>query len=463
MRLSAMKKFQLLLALFFVSVIGGCSADDPPTPTQSEVEPPATGTKAVSVTSYPGQIPADGISSALIIATCTVGGEQAPNNLPVRFSADAGDFSLNGIDPIDATTPTRSYQLYTAGGQSSIYLLSDESPYVATVLARFGNEASATVNVKFVRRDQDVGDVVLTLDPESGTAPLTVLVEASVLSRSGEALSEVKVEFTCSDGKATIDSKKVTTDSDGKASTFIREISKDATITATAGSTKAKELVEITNEEAKSLSLEAIGSTGSAISEPVLINNNASLLLRATVSSESSGGVPVPNVNVTFSSTDSGASFSQNPVTTNSNGEAETFVNNIDQDSTITARTKNANDTLAVRINKPPVAVINLLSGTPTPDEVNVLVFTASSSYDPDAPFGDKITFSWTFSINSTANEVTLTQSTSTDKTTVTLTVGSSSGTPGDGLPAADDVLTIVLTVQDSNGLTSNDVMTITF
>lgn len=461
MRVSARNSLLLMLAMLVVAGISGCSPDDPPTPTQPKIQPPPTGTKAVSITAYPGQIPADGISSTLLIASCTVGGQQAPNNLPVRFSADAGDLSLNGIDPIDDQNPTRTYEVYTAGGQASLYLLSDETPVVATILARFGNEASANVNVKFVRKDQDVGDIVLKIDPESGTAPLTVKAEATVLSKSAQPLSDVRVEFTCNDSNARIDNKKVKTDGDGKASTFIRNIGRDATISASAGALKSKELVEITNEEDKLITLEAIGTNGATLKEPVLINNNASILLRATVKSETTGGQPVPNIQVTFSSTDSGAYFPQNQVITNSNGEAETFVQNILNDSTLTARTANTRDTLAVKINKPPVAVINLISGTAETGRVNVFVLSAANSYDPDLPFGDELTYAWTvtYSPNAGNPAVDVTEDVSTDKRTNTLTVGDSAG----DMPLAGDELTIILIVTDTNGLSSTDVMKITF
>ncbi len=456
MRVSARNSLLLMLAMLVVAGISGCSPDDPPTPTQTQIQPPPTGPKAVSITAYPGQIPADGISSTLLVAECTVGGQQAPNNLPVRFSADAGDFSLNGIDPIDDQDATRSFEVYTAGGQASLYLLSEENPITASILARFGNEASANVDVKFVRKDQDVGDVVLTIDPESGTAPLTIMAEATVLSRNAQALSDVRVEFSCTDDNARIDSKKVKTDGDGKASTFIRNISRDATIQARAGALKSKELVEITNEEDKLITLEAIGTNGSSLKEPVLINNNASLLLRATVRSETSGGQLVPNILVTFSSTDSNAYFPQAQLKTNSNGEAETFVQNILNDSTLTARTANTRDTLAVKINKPPVAVINLLSGTATAGEVNVFVLSGANSYDPDLPYGDEITFEWSLSLDN--GDVTVAQNASNDNKTISLTIGD-----GTDDPASGDELTIVLIVTDTNGLSSTDVMKITW
>jgi len=453
----------ILLAVFAIAIVnlaGSCSPEDPPAPTQPQVQPPPVGTKSVNMTAFPGSIPADGISSTLIVAYCFVGGQQAPDNLPVRITTDAGDFSLDGVNPISDTDVTRSVSLYTAGGRASIYLISDYTPDLATVSAVFGSEAVGSVAVRFVRKDQDVGGITLKLTPDSGTAPLTVEAEATVVSKDAKPLSDVRVEFSVNDDAAKLDKKKVKTDVEGKASTHIRNIKRDTSILAKVGKVKARHMVEITNEDDKNLKLDALQSNGSAYSEPVLINNSAQLLLRATVMSESSGGTPVPDATVNFSSGNSSAYFSKNPVVTNSNGEAETYVQNITSDTTITAKTKNSSDTLAVKINKPPIAIINKLSGTATADQVNVLVFSAGNSYDPDLPFGDTITYNWSFALQTTNTEtVAISEDATSDNKVVTLTIGSSTG----GKPLSGDVLTIVLTVTDANNLTATDIMTITW
>ncbi len=214
--------------------------------------------------------------------------------------------------------------------------------------------------------------------------------------------------------------------------------------------------MEIDNEEDKSLTLAAIKSDGSSYDEPVLVNSNAQLLLRATVKSERSGGTPVSDVPVNFSINDAGAYFSKNQVTTNSNGEAETFVHNINIDSTIMASTKNTSDSLVVKINNRPVARIRHLSGQPDAGEVNVFVFSAEDSYDPDEAFGDKITISWTFTIEATTN-VPVSPASSTSEV-VTVTVGSVSVPPSVG-----DKLVAVLTVTDSSGLTDSTIFKLSF
>ena len=101
-----------------------------------------------------------------------------------------------------------------------------------------------------------------------------------------------------------------------------------------------------------------------------------------------------------------------------------------------------------------------MISGSPFAGDVNVLVFSATNSYDPDEAFGDELTYEWSFAIQSTAqNEVNLQTDYTNDNKAVTLTVGTVTG----GQPRWGDVLTIVLTVTDDSGLTDIDVLTITF
>lgn len=736
------KSFSTILALVLVLFgANGCSPDDPPSPTQPTIQPLPTGQKAVSLSANPEQINADGRSASFIVANCTVGGQEAPSNLPVRFQTDKGDFSIDGADPINPVETTRIYDAMTADGQSNIYLIGEEQEGVATVTATFGYAASDTATVEFIRsgsdaasislsltpdsgdsplavqaeatvkshteeplegaqvvfnitdnaakidrkrvetgndgvastfirniqddatitatfgdikakalvnieNEKEVGEVELEITPESGTAPLSVVAKATVKSTSGDELYNETVEFSINDNSAKIENRRVRTDASGEAGTVIRNIGDDAMITAKAGKFKAQKLVDVENEkdigaltltvspesgvapldvtaelEVKSTSGKALPnilvefsindananivrdqvktdtngkagtqirgitkdatitakagnfrvkklvdvedasdiasvtlalapSTGSAplttkatatvksksnkaipgvdvtfsisdsgaqierrkvvtdangvastfisnitedatvtaqaggmsadalveidndtdrsitlvairdgatLSEPVLMNNSAQLMLRATVRSAQSGGSPVPNVTVTFSCDDSSAWFTKNSVKTNTNGEAETYVNNIDQNATVTASTSNTSDTLVVKINKPPVASFALVSGTPTAGQVNNLVYSAANSNDPDESYGDKITFKWTVTINASA-DVSVSTSSTTDEV-ITVTVGTAGGTT----PSAGDELTIVLTVTDTNGLTDTQVTTITF
>ena len=461
MRLSAKGSYIVILALVLAYGSSACSPDDPLSPTQVTVEPPATGTKSVTVAASPNTIPADGITSTLITASCLIGGEAANNGLAVWFTTDAGDFSTNGVDPIDANEATRAVQVVTGGGgQATIYLISDVEPATATVNCNFANSASANVNVTFVRSASDIGDVTLKIDPESGAAPLTVQAVATVVSKDDEVLSGATVQFTVKQGTGEVDDRLVTTDSAGTASTFVRSINSDTWIVATAGSKSSQQLVEITNDDDRGIKLEAIDADGTSITDPVLVNSGNQGLLRATVTSEQTGGVPVAGVDVTFSSNIGGVKFTEKTVTTNSNGIAETYIEKIDNTATISAATTNVNDTITINVNRAPVAWIELVSGSPNAGDMNVLVFSAHNSYDSDEAFGDELKFEWNFAIESTAiNDVTLTEDYSSDNKTVTLTVGTVTG----GQPRYGDVLTVVLTVTDTNGLTDIEVMTITF
>lgn len=457
-------RIYLILLLLAAAALwfGGCSPDDPPTPTQPTFQPQPSGTRTVMLQAFPSKIAADGRSSSLIVANCYIGNQLAPNNLPVTFSTNIGEFSLNGVDPIHKTTPIRSFQLITAEGRANIYLLSDTQTGTAVVKAYFGVEATDTTRVKFIRKDKDVGSITLKLDPSEGTAPLTLQATATVKSRDDEVLSDVRVIFDIDIGGAKFDDKRVKTDSSGVASTFVRDISQDATITATAGGVTALQLVEITNEEAKHLELEAIGSTGSALKEPVLHNSRAQLVLRATVKSDAGGGGSVvQGARVNFSTDDGGANFTKNPVTTNSSGEAETIANNITKDAIVTASTKGGNDTLIVKINHAPIANINVLSGTATAGQVCVFVVSAENSWDVDTPYGDTITYNWVVTLE-TGGNITVTTS-STTAQVITVTVGNDTTTPGGPYPLSGDKLTIVLTVTDTNGLTDSTVTTITY
>ena len=460
MRLSAKGSFTVILALVLAFWAGACSPDDPLTPTQTTVTPPATGAKEVSVEASPQTIPADGITSTLIIANCMVGGEAAPNALPVWFTTDAGDFSTDGVDPIDDAEPTRVTQAITAGGQARIYLISSSDPLTATVNCNFANEASGSVSVNFVRNNSDVGAVALEITPESGTAPLTVEAVATVTSKDDELLSNTPVLFTVKQGTGTVDDRQVKTDSSGTARTFVRGINSDTWIEAVSGFMNATQLVEITNDEDRGIKLEAIDSKGAAITEPVLVNSGGQVLLRATVTSELTGGSPVSGIDVTFSSDAGNVKFANKTVSTDTNGEAETYIERINNTATISASTTNVRDSLTININRAPVAWVELISGSPFAGDVNVLVFSASNSYDPDEAFGDELTYEWSFAIQSTAqNEVNLETDFTNDNKAVTLTVGTVTG----GQPRWGDVLTIVLTVTDDSGLTDIDVLTITF
>ena len=440
---------------------GGCSPEDPATPTQPTTQPPATGARTVSVSVSQSSIPADGISAALIIASCYVGGQPAPNNMPVSFTTDRGDFSLNGVDPMNADQPTHSTTLYTSGGTASVYLISEAAPATATINLYFGSDAAAGATIEFVLRDQQIGSVSLTLTPENGNSPLTILASATVKSPNDDTMQGLRVTFEIDDPSATIDDRRVKTDSSGIAATHISGIVRDATVTASVGELFSTKQVRIDNEEAKLLTLEALDETGTARSEPVLVGSSWQMLLRATVGSETSGGSPVPGVAVSFSSNISGASFGRSQVTSNSNGEAETYIFNMGSDGYITASTAGADDTLFVKINRPPVARADVLSGTDAngdgyAGEVNVFVFSAARSYDPDENFGDSITFSWTFNIDSSA-DVDVSPATSTDEV-VTVTVGDATTQP-----SAGDILTITLTVTDEAGSQDTEVMTLEF
>jgi len=450
----------VLLAVLWLPP-GGCSPEDPATPTQPTTQPPATGARAVSVSVSPSRIPADGISAALIIASCYVGGQSAPDNLPVSFTTDRGDLSLNGVDPINADQPTHSATLYTSGGTVSIYLISEAAPATARLNVYFGTDAAASAGIEFILSDQQIGSIELTLTPENGNSPLTILASATVKSPNDDTMQGLRVTFEIDDPSASIDDRRIKTDSSGIAATYISGIVRDATVTASVGDYVAMKQVRIDNEEAKLLTLEALDETGTARSEPVLVGSSWQMLLRATVGSETTGGSPVPGVVVSFSSNISGASFGRSQVTTNSNGEAETYIFNMGSDGYITASAPGADDTLFVKLNRPPVARIDVLSGTDAngdgyAGDVNVFVLSAARSYDPDENFGDSIEYSWTFTINSSA-DVNVSPSTSTDEV-VTVTVGDATTQP-----AAGDILTITLTVTDENGLQDTEVMTIEF
>ena len=135
--------------------------------------------------------------------------------------------------------------------------------------------------------------------------------------------------FTIKQGTGTVDDRQVKTDSSGTAKTFVRGINSDTWIEAVAGFMNAVQLVEITNDEDRGIKLEAIDSKGAAITEPVLVNAGGQVLLRATVTSELTGGNPVSGVDVTFSADAGGVRFANKTVATDSNGEAETYIERI--------------------------------------------------------------------------------------------------------------------------------------
>lgn len=452
-RLMAPLAAVLLLAVW----MQGCDKEAVPTPTAPTIQTPPTGLRAVIITVSHSEIPADGRSATLITATCTIGGQQAPDSLAVRFKTNNGKFSLDGITPITATNQ-KIYDLLLGAGRAQIYLISEEIPGSALVEALFGVDAVASAIVEFVRMASDVGSIELIISPTSGSSPLSVLAKATVKSRDGNVLFDVEVEFKSSDKTATVDKRVVKSDAQGLASTFIRSIVKDCTVTAKAGGFKAVQSVEVTNDTAKNLKLEGIDQNGVAKDSIILVNEQGSLLIRATVQDDTGA---VKDIDVNFSSTDGNSYFTANPVKTNSKGEAETFLRNIRHDCTVTAEARRITDTLSVKINNPPVGIISVLSpGDWSPGkagQVNVFVFSAEQSYDIDVPFGDKITsYRWTFTLN-TSGTATVTPTSSTEKS-LTVTVGSAAA-----LPQVDDELTVVLRVEDSSGLTHTSVIVIKF
>lgn len=434
-----------------------CSPDDPPTPTQVVNPPAQTGTKAVVIQINSGTLPADGESSVLITAVCTIDGKEAPSFLPVNFSTTRGDFSNDGVEPISDNAPTRNVRVNTSSGIAQIYLISDIEPGTASIKATFSDSVQTSASIEFVRTASELSKLELAISPSTGQSPLTSSVVVTAKDQEGEILSGVTVRLRISDKTASFDREKIKTDSNGKATTFIRNVTKDATLTATASGISATELITITNDQASSLQLTVVNNQGGlANQDPVLINNNGQLLLRATVTGSSGN---VKGIAVNFSSTDGSTSFSKNPSTTNSNGQAETFANGINDDSIITANAKGVTDSVSVKINRKPVPVIRLISGEAKAGVVSVLTFSAESSYEPDLGYGDKIaTFTWARTLESTVN-APITNSNTANPQLITFTIGEFGGI----LPADGDKLTVFLTVIDQLGLQNTATYEVTF
>lgn len=139
----------LLLLLGGLLLLGaGCLMDDPASPAEIFTDNNISGLKIVTISSPKKVVIADGITATLITATCTVGGEPAPDSMPVEFRVTYGCFSDNGLDKNSAPLEHQVFRK-TKGGIATAYLISYYRPTDSTVTAIFANTVWDTVDLRF--------------------------------------------------------------------------------------------------------------------------------------------------------------------------------------------------------------------------------------------------------------------------------------------------------------------------
>lgn len=425
-----------------IGLVTSCSPEDPEAPTQIVITAPdADGEKRVVLVLTPTTVPADGVSVIKITALCTVDGNMAPNGLPVEFKTTNGDLSVNGIDPISGGDNNNFATGRTSSGEVTLFLIAPLSIGNAEIEANFINEAVDTGLVTFTAPANRVANVALALSPSSGQSPLTTTATATVTDEDGNALEGITVAFYA-DTRVKLSQRRVDTDSNGQAVVIIDNVTEDTIVTAETQGRSATATINITNDTATGITLAAVNYT----TDPILLNDSGTLLLRATITGDSGS---VEGVRVQFSSTDDSTTFDPRQDKTNTNGQVETFARGINSDSTITATADGLSDSISIKINSRPVPVINLVSGTATAGQVAQLTFSGENSFDPNEPYGDFITsYTWGYTLESPLDVPVSTANTGNAQR-ITYTVGEAGGV----LPQAGDKLTVFLTVVDNNNL----------
>ncbi len=134
------KRIALSGIVIAVLLSSGCTASDPATPTTVLNPDYLTQEKKVTLSALPTTLPADGLTSTLVTATCTIGGNPAPDGMYVNFRTTFGNFSQNGLDKLKSPEDhviTRT----TKNGKATIYMIAYYKPRTTTVTALFANVA----------------------------------------------------------------------------------------------------------------------------------------------------------------------------------------------------------------------------------------------------------------------------------------------------------------------------------
>ncbi|MFB0518942.1 MAG: invasin domain 3-containing protein [Acidobacteriota bacterium] len=235
-----------LLSLVIAGMLTFCSLDEPTGPSGplgDEHNPPEdTGSfNSISLSAFPGSIPADGFSSSIITATVKdQDGNPAPNGLPVDFTTEEGSLSADGITPAGTA---QAYTAITSRGEAIAYLISSTKVCLAEVQAKHG-EALAAVNIQFYRTEKDTGRVDLTVLGMDGSEykgggepPLEVVLMAVVYNRYDVPIPNADVIFSTENGHFDNGNQaiKVLADNNGTAYAFLHEVLAATVVTAKSG------------------------------------------------------------------------------------------------------------------------------------------------------------------------------------------------------------------------------------
>lgn len=235
-----------VLSLVIAGVLTFCSLDEPTGPSGplgDEHNPPedTRSFNSISLSAFPGSIPADGFSSSIITATVKdQDGNPAPNGLPVDFTTEEGSLSADGIT---LAGTGQAYTAITSRGEAIAYLISSTKVCFAEVQAKHG-EALAAVQIQFYRTEKDAGRIDLTaLDLDGAeytggdTPPLELILKAVVYNRYDVPMPHAQVIFATYSGFFDNGNQAIkrTADSNGTAFALLHQVSKSTIVSAKSG------------------------------------------------------------------------------------------------------------------------------------------------------------------------------------------------------------------------------------